>query len=90
MKYKKRKLYLYEAVLLENTKESFEEAYRLVGDKVILAMATDGTFINYINDDFYQVHIGEYIIKGPNGFLGMSKEEFEKEFIEADEEDLYD
>jgi len=94
-KYKKKKHYLYEAVLLEETKESFSEAYKLLGDDAVLTAATDGTFINYLDcecpcGDIHHLHIGEYIVRTPLGPCKMSTDEFEREFIEAEEADLYE
>ena len=94
-KYKRKYCSLYEAVLLEDTRDSFSEAYQLLRDNIRFDAGTDGTFINYLACDcpfgtVHQLHIGEYIVRGPKGCFKMSKEEFEKEFIETEEVEEHD
>jgi hypothetical protein len=81
----KKKPVIIEAMQLENTKESFEEAYKWIGENVELTWATDGSFINIKTlEGVHQARVGDYIIKGVKGeFYPCKPDIFEMTYEEV-------
>ena len=73
---------------LKNTRKSFEEAYKFIGDSCDLSMAQDGTFINIKTlEGTMQARTGDFIIKGIKGeFYPYKPDIFKETYIEYNEE----